>query len=64
MLHKFCGLEETLAKTVGGDRRTISKYMHLLRRQGVIEPSRRIPGSSGYIYTVRGMEIQPQTSYK
>jgi antitoxin component of RelBE/YafQ-DinJ toxin-antitoxin module len=52
-------VEDVIVKTVGGDRRTVSKYMYLLRRQGVIEPSRRISGSSGYIYTVRGMEVQP-----
>jgi hypothetical protein len=31
--------------------------MYLLRRQGVIEPSRQIAGSSGYIYTVRGWKF-------
>jgi hypothetical protein len=46
-------VEDVIVKTVGGDRRTVSKYTHLLQKLGVIEPSRRIPGSSGWIYTVQ-----------
>jgi hypothetical protein len=46
-------VEDVIVKTVGGDRRTVSKYTHLLQKLGVIEPSRRIPGSSSWIYTVQ-----------
>jgi hypothetical protein len=46
-------VEDVIVKTVGGDHRTVSKYTYLLRKLGVIEPSRRIPGSSGWIYMVQ-----------
>jgi antitoxin component of RelBE/YafQ-DinJ toxin-antitoxin module len=46
-------VEDVIVKTVGGDRRTVSKYTHLLKKLGVIEPSRRIPGSNGWTYTVQ-----------
>jgi hypothetical protein len=46
-------IEDVIVKTVGGDHRTVSKYTYLLRKLGVIEPSRRIPGSNGWIYMVQ-----------
>jgi 5-keto 4-deoxyuronate isomerase len=46
-------IEDVIVKTVGGDHRTVSKYTYLLKKLGVIEPSRRIPGSSGWIYMVQ-----------
>jgi hypothetical protein len=46
-------VEDVIVKTVGGDHRTVSKYTYLLKKLGVIEPSRRIPGSSGWIYMVQ-----------
>jgi DNA-directed RNA polymerase specialized sigma54-like protein len=46
-------IEDVIVKTVGGDHRTVSKYRYLLQKLGVIEPSRRIPGSNGWIYMVQ-----------
>jgi rRNA maturation endonuclease Nob1 len=46
-------VEDVIVKTVGGDHRTVSKYRYLLQKLGVIEPSRRIVGSNGWIYTVQ-----------
>jgi antitoxin component of RelBE/YafQ-DinJ toxin-antitoxin module len=46
-------VEDVIVKTVGGDHRTVSKYTYLLKKLGVIEPSRRIVGSNGWIYTVQ-----------
>jgi hypothetical protein len=51
-------VEDVIVKTVGGDERTVSKYTYLLRKLGVIEPSRRVAGSNRWIYTVNPLEIQ------
>jgi len=48
-------VEDVIVKTVGGDRRTVSKYRYLLQKLRVIEPSRRIVGSNGWIYSVNGL---------
>ena len=52
-------VEDIIVKTVGGDRRTVSKYLLLLKRQGIIEPSRRVAGSNRWIYTVNLLAGDP-----
>jgi hypothetical protein len=50
-------IEDVIVKTVGGDHRTVSKYRCLLQKLGVIEPSRRIVGSNGWIYSVNCLRL-------